>query len=424
MPAAREFFGPLLLAVEPGIISGSVTPFVLASVAAWLLVVGCALLFRSRTYAAFRAVGLGLQVLFACALFPRAHAVWPLFVYGHAAVFVQSLALIRPRLQPLPYRALVSIPGACFGAGTVLAMPWVVLSAFGVNLPALWLPYAVALLGVVQSLRSSEEEVHVTVADGHSVPALQRHRENGQAVSRPLSIVQITDPHLGPFMSVARLGRIAERAVERNPDLVLLTGDFLTMESQSDSEHLARALAPLAKLPGRCFACFGNHDHEAPDTVRRALSQAGVTLLVDESRELETPAGKVQIVGMDFVWRERAQHLARVCAEHPRKSEQLRIVLLHDPGAFKHLPAGEADLVLSGHTHGGQVGLVSLGLPWTMMRVFMNAPDHGFWARGNDRLYVHRGTGHYGFPLRLGVPGEQSVLFVHAATLSPKPSPA
>jgi uncharacterized protein len=52
-----------------------------------------------------------------------------------------------------------------------------------------------------------------------------------------------------------------------------------------------------------------------------------------------------------------------------------------------------------------------------MMRVFVKVPDHGFWARGNDRLYVHRGTGHYGFPLRLGVPGEQSLLFVHAAML-------
>jgi predicted MPP superfamily phosphohydrolase len=123
---------------------------------------------------------------------------------------------------------------------------------------------------------------------------------------------------------------------------------------------------------------------------------------------------------MDFVWRGRKEHLARVCAAHPRKPDHLRIVLLHDPGAFKHLPAGEADLVLSGHTHGGQVGLVSLGLPWTMMRLFVSAPDHGFWARGSDRLYVHRGTGHYGFPLRLGVPGEQSMLFVHAATLAPR----
>jgi hypothetical protein len=65
---------------------------------------------------------------------------------------------------------------------------------------------------------------------------------------------------------------------------------------------------------------------------------------------------------MDFVWRERKSHLAKVCAEHPRVPGAFRLVLLHDPSAFIHLPEGEADLVLSGHTHGGQVGLVSLGL--------------------------------------------------------------
>ncbi|MEI9938898.1 MAG: metallophosphoesterase [Pseudomonadota bacterium] len=394
------------------------SPFAFWSVAAWVLVVACAWRFRSRTYATFRAVLLGLQVLFASVLFPRFHSVWPLFVYGHAAVFVQSLALIRPSMRGLAYRVLVSIPGAFFGAGTLLALPWVLLAAFGVELPAVWAPYAVALLGVLQSLRSAEEQVHLVVADGESVPELKRHPMREASAGRPLSIVQITDPHLGPFMSVARLRRICERAVARKPDLVLLTGDFLTMESQNDPELLGAALAPLSALTGRCFACLGNHDHEAPDTVRSALERAGVILLVDDARELTTAAGPVQILGMDFVWRERKEHLARVCAEHPRIADHLRIVLLHDPGAFRHLPEGEADLALSGHTHGGQVGLVSLGLNWTMMRVFVKAPDHGFWARGNDRLYVHRGTGHYGFPLRLGVPGEQSLVFVHAAMLS------
>jgi predicted MPP superfamily phosphohydrolase len=137
-------------------------------------------------------------------------------------------------------------------------------------------------------------------------------------------------------------------------------------------------------------------------------------LLVDQAVSLDTPAGRVQVVGMDFVWRERKAHLARVCQAYPREAGALRIVLLHDPGAFVHLPEGEADLVLSGHTHGGQVGLVSLGLPYTMMRAFVKMPDHGLWARGTDRLYVHRGTGHYGFPLRLGVPSEESVLAVHS----------
>ena len=395
-----------------------VTEFTIGSIAAWLLVVSCAWLLRSRTYAVFRAVTLGLQVLFASTLFPRFHAVWPLFVYAHAAVFAQSLCLVRPRMRGLAYRALISIPGAFFGAGTLLSLPWVLCAAFGVQLPGVWLPYAVALVGVLESLHSREEQVEIVVADGHSVTELQRHHApvpaSSSGASRPLRIIQITDPHLGPFMSVARLRTICERAAERGPDLVLLTGDFLTMESQGDPELLAAALAPLLAVPGRCFACFGNHDHEAPDTVRSALTRAGVTLLQDDARELETAAGPVQILGMDFVWRNRREHLARVTASHPRIPGHLRIVLLHDPGAFRHLPEGEADLVLSGHTHGGQVGLVTLGLNWTLLRVFMGGPDHGFWARGNDRLYVHRGTGHYGFPLRLGVPAEESLLLVHS----------
>ena len=123
---------------------------------------------------------------------------------------------------------------------------------------------------------------------------------------------------------------------------------------------------------------------------------------------------------VDFHFRERAQNLVRVSAAHPRIPGAFRLVLLHDPGVFRHWPEGDADLVLSGHTHGGQVGLVSLGLPYTLLRLFWKHPDHGFWARGVDRLYVHRGTGHYGFPLRVGVPAENSLLRVHAPGWSPE----
>ena len=85
--------------------------------------------------------------------------------------------------------------------------------------------------------------------------------------------------------------------------------------------------------------------------------------------------------------------------------------MLHDPLGFQHIAAGEIDLVLSGHTHGGQVGLVSLGFDWTVLS--RSAwPDHGLFALGSNRLYVHRGTGFYGFPLRVGVPGEASVMEV------------
>jgi predicted MPP superfamily phosphohydrolase len=141
----------------------------------------------------------------------------------------------------------------------------------------------------------------------------------------------------------------------------------------------------------------------------------GATLLVDDATLVETPAGMVQIVGMDFYRARRAEKMAAVCARHPRLPGAFRLVLLHDPGAFRHLPEGEGDLVLSGHTHGGQLGLVSLGAHHTVLRLLVDMPDHGLWARGRDRLYVHRGTGHYGFPLRLGVPAEESLLRVRFA---------
>ena len=387
-----------------------------ATVAGWLLVVVTALVLRNRSFAAFVGVLVGIYSLVAAAMAPAFSAVLPAFAAFHAIVYVNFLALARPKMRPLPYRLLVSWPASFFVAGTLLAIPWAVVAALGFHPWVPWLPYALAATGILQSLTTKREEVDLVISgpEGPSADKLAPHPHGSTREERPLRIVQITDPHLGPFMSVARLRRIAERAVKAEPDLVFLTGDFLTMESHSDPDLLLSALEPLRALPGKVFACHGNHDHEAPAVVARALARNGITLLVDDAHEVETEAGHVQIVGMDFAFRDRAARLARVCAQHPRQPGKMRIVLLHDPGAFKHLPPGEGDLVLSGHTHGGQVGLLSLGLSWTFLRLFGDKiPDHGFWARGTDRMYIHRGTGHYGFPLRLGVPAEESVVRVH-----------
>ena len=393
---------------------------------AWLTLVGwgavvlSARLVRGGPFVVFVAVLVGVHALSSLALAPAFARVLPVYGALQIAVVLNFLALARPKMRALPFRLLVSWPAAFFLGGTLLGLPWAVSSALGLALPAPWLPFALAAVGLAQSLTARHEEIDLVVTgpEGPHAPELAPHPRGTPSPSggRPLRIVQITDPHLGPFMSVARLRRICARAVRAEPDIVLLTGDFLTMESQGDPDLLRDALAPLRELPGRVFACHGNHDHEAPEVVARAMRDNGITLLVDDAREIETPSGKVQIVGVDFVWRDRAAHLARVCAAHPRPEGALRVVLLHDPGAFRHLPTGHGDLVLSGHTHGGQVGLVSLGLAWTFLRLFGGRiPDHGFWGRGPDRMYVHRGTGHYGFPLRLGVPAEESVLRVHRA---------
>jgi uncharacterized protein len=392
------------------------TWFQLLTLGGWVGVVLAASLLRGRRFAISASVLLGVYSLLALAMVPPAPPLLYLFVAFHVAVYLNFALLARPRMRPLAFRLLVSWPSSFFVAGTLLALPWALARSFGFHPWAPWLPYAFGGVGLVQSLTTRKEEVDLVIGGPQESSRVTPHARGDTRQERPLRIVQITDPHIGPFMSVERLRRIAARAVSKNPDLIFLTGDFLTMESQSDPGLLRRALEPLRAMPGKVFACYGNHDHEAIDNVTEALAANGVILLVDDERVVQTEAGPVQIVGMDFVWRERQAHLELVCREHPRRQGVTRIVLLHDPGAFRHLPEGEGDLVLSGHTHGGQVGLVSLGLSWTFLRLFgIRIPDHGFWARGRDRMYVHRGTGHYGFPLRLGVPSEESVVRVHRA---------
>jgi predicted MPP superfamily phosphohydrolase len=388
--------------------------FAVATLVLWLIAVGSAAAVRGRLFAVFLGVMLGVHSLVAVGLW----STWAGLGLGVAAVALQLaayahfLSLLRPAMRPLLWRLVVSWPGQWFVGATFLAFPWAIAAALGAHPYGWWLPYLLAVGGLLQSLRTRRGPVHLSL-DKTPVAGLQRHGHGAAREREPLRLVQISDPHLGPFMSVERLRGIAQRAVDAEPDLVLLTGDFLTMESKGTPGCLAEALAPLKALEGRTFACFGNHDHEAPDQVAGELAAAGVRLLVDEHCVVETGAGPVQIVGCDFKWREREQHLQALFAEVPRVQGALRIVLLHDPGAFQYIPEGEGELVLAGHTHGGQVGLVSFGHPLTAVSATSSVPDHGFWARGPDRLYVHRASGHYGFPLRMGVPGEEGVTYVH-----------
>jgi len=378
---------------------------------------GAAAVFRNRFYATFAFVILGIHTLISVGLHAQiasrlGGALVPLYAALQVTVYLHFMLLSKPKLRPLAYRLFVSLPGSWFAAGTFFALPWAVVGLFGLELPGVWLPYVLGLVGLVQSLWIPRQTVDL-VLDRADSGGLSRQPVGEARVERPLRIVQITDPHLGPFMSEARLAGICQRAVDADPDLVLLTGDFFTMEAHGTPGALGRALAPLKAIEGRTFACRGNHDHEAPRLVAEGLAEAGVRLLNDAAAVVDTPAGRVQILGLDHRWRGRVAAMREVCQAHPRVDGALRLVMLHDPSAFEQLDPGEGDLVFSGHTHGGQVGLVSLGMNWTAVSGLFRIPDHGFWSRGTDRMYIHRGTGHYGFPLRLGVPAEESVLRVH-----------
>jgi predicted MPP superfamily phosphohydrolase len=399
------------------------TSFSIFSVLAYAALLAYGFWRKNRFFLLFLGTILGLHTFSSTALFPwfarYGKGVELGFWYAQIVSFVYVTRLGSARSPPNWYRFLVSLPASTFVAGVFLAIPWAIAASLGFEPWAAWLPFAVACAGLVQSLSTRSEHRRI-ILDGQDKGPLARDPSNLRRAwprregsgERPLRLVQISDPHLGPFMSKQRLRGICQRAVEDAPDLILLTGDFLTVESQWSPAPLSYALEPLRELSGRVFACMGNHDHECPELVRTALAHAGVELLIDRAVDVSTGAGEVQIVGADHHWRERERALHALARAYPRKPGALRLWLLHDPGAFKCIPEGEADLVLSGHTHGGHLGLLSVGLAHTIVSAATSMPDHGLWSRGPDRLYVHRGTGHYGFPLRIGVPAEESLLEV------------
>jgi predicted MPP superfamily phosphohydrolase len=393
---------------------------------------------RGRRYATFAFVILAISMPGAIVmhgrflgwLFPAAVLVAnAAFAYSMAAAGLHLASLVQPRLRARAFRWLVSVPGMTFVAAGTLSGLWLLallpvrgalalLGHEGALESMRWLdfvPFAIAILSILTSSRMVEEVVRVRLGtDGPATVSrvpVERYRRKAPLPleARPLRIVQITDPHLGPWQPVHRLQRRIQELIEREPDLVLLTGDFLTMEGMGTPGALADALAPLRTVSSRCFAIFGNHDHESSEEVRTALASNGIRLLVDEEAQVDTPIGPVQIVGADYVGRGRAEHIQELLARIPRRDGHLRLFLLHDPMGFVHVPVGDVDLTLSGHTHGGQLGLVSFGLDWTVLSR-TRWPDHGLFGHGANRLYVHRGTGFYGFPLRIGVPGELSLL--------------
>jgi predicted MPP superfamily phosphohydrolase len=397
--------------------------FTVASLAGLGLTAGFAARTRGLRAATFLTIVLSIHVAVSIAIYPLVGFAGPLLWALQIATLLSVASLLTPGLRSLPWRALVDWPASAFIAGTFLAIPWAILRIGPWEPWGIALPYALAAFGLVQSLTARREQVALDLRQPHT-PTLSR---NNAALTRaiganavlelstpPVRIFQITDPHLGTFMSVKRLAALCQRAVDSEADLILLTGDFLTFATNHDADSLAAALAPLRDHP-HVYACPGNHDHEAPETVNRALAAVGARMLIDASVVVDTPAGPVEVMGLNHRWRQSAEHLHSVLSR-PRPLRDgkpvPRIAMLHDPLRFDDCPDGSVDLALSGHTHGGQVGLVSLGRDWTVVSGLFKMVDHGLWSKGHNHLYIHRGQGHYGFPLRIGVPAEESVLSV------------
>jgi predicted MPP superfamily phosphohydrolase len=263
-------------------------------------------------------------------------------------------------------------------------------------------PFAVSLSGVPLSYDFRVEEHAIELP--HWPPALDG-----------LRIAHLSDIHVGGAMDRARLHQIAALTAAAAPDLIVHTGDFLTHRRGDFDAPLYEALATLRPRLGQ-FACFGNHDFDDPRRLEARLRGAGVTVLRDALTTIDVGGRAVEIAGLDFGFdrAHRAVDAARRIARWPARGAAPRLLLVHDPSEFALLPDGCADLVLSGHTHGGHIG-VQLGPERAITVVGLaGIPDQGVFRRGDMRLFVTRCVGFYGYPMRVGIPPEIALLTVRA----------
>jgi predicted MPP superfamily phosphohydrolase len=243
-------------------------------------------------------------------------------------------------------------------------------------------------------------------------PIVARYTIPVPGLERPVRIVQLSDVHASRFdMPVARIRRIVAQANALRPDLILLTGDYISGYPPEWTRAEARAaLAPLAGLsaPLGVAAVLGNHDSKAQ--TRAAFAGTGIRLLAGDT--LDT--GPLVLAGADDILQGSAafEGWRRSIARVPHG--KLVIAVSHEPDFIHWLPK-RAPLLVSGHTHGGQIYVPLLGSP--TRGEFLDAHRRGVFREHGQTLFVSSGLGTSVLPFRIGVPPEIALI-----TLVPAPA--
>ena len=213
-----------------------------------------------------------------------------------------------------------------------------------------------------------------------------------------LRIGLISDTHYSAFTSLPLIERAVDLLQREAPDLVLLGGDYVT---HRDRRYIADAAKPFARLdaPHGVFGVLGNHDDAIE--VPRVLRRAGVTVLTDTRMRLSVRGRTIDLLGLDY-WTRQPAAISRLV----RGRAPFTIMLAHDPRRVYEASALDIPLVLSGHTHGGQVSLPVIGA--LAARKFPVAAGSGRF--GSTALFVSRGVGTVLLPCRIGCPPEVAVV--------------
>ncbi len=227
-------------------------------------------------------------------------------------------------------------------------------------------------------------------------------------------IVQISDVHIGPILGASFIKRIVEISNSLSPDLVALTGDLVdgTVEQMGASLEGLRSL----QAPSGVFSVTGNHEYywSAPDWVA-FQKRLGIRVLLNEHELVNRGPAKLLIAGVTDSGADRfdlAQKtdLKKALAgfSESEGSRTKKILLAHRPDCYNEANELGFDVQLSGHTHGGQF------FPWSVFVAIAHRYYKGLTRIGDLWLYVNRGTGFWGPPVRFGVPSEITLLKLKA----------
>lgn len=224
------------------------------------------------------------------------------------------------------------------------------------------------------------------------------------------TVLFVTDVHAGPFLAPPALERTFEKLISLAPDLVLLGGD-LTTSGVDEFDRFAPAFR-LLRAPLGVFAVMGNHEYytRRPDTLRRRVEEHGIRFLDNRSVVLQRGGARLLLAGIDDLWEGRPDLDAalRDAGRHSGSEAAPPVVLLsHNPDVFFEAARRGAHLILSGHTHGGQIRIP--GWP-PLIRQSYYGLHAGRYATDGAELIVSRGLGADGLPIRIGCPPEAVLL--------------
>ena len=239
----------------------------------------------------------------------------------------------------------------------------------------------------------------------HSIATGQNHPA--------INVLQLSDFHASSVVSLQQIDASIELGLSLKPDLICVTGDFITTRHEAFEEY-TRILKRLQES-APTFACLGNHDggrwigrrgYTDTSLVRLMLSKAGITLLHNTSTQIQIKGRALTMVGVGDLWA-RELDADKAFADVSKHHNSTVVLLSHNPDSKSDVAAYPWHLMLCGHTHGGQLRLPLLGYP------FAPVYDKRFVEglhRWNDRwIYITRGVGNL-HGLRFNCPPEVSLL--------------